>query len=106
MREQRLTYRLTLLNTLHNDSYRLLLFIVWKASSILFAMAAYGMCLFIFSLYAKIQLKPSVYMGYVLGSLVGLFGSIKQVTGDLHKYNESVKKIETALAKLKLPALK
>jgi hypothetical protein len=91
MRERNLTARLSLLKTLHNDSYRLLLFVVWKASHILFEMALFGMVLFLVSVYTKVQLKPSAYLGYFLGSLVGLLASIQGLTASLYKYDESVR---------------
>lgn len=105
-REQRLIARLALLNRLHNDTYRLLLFVVWKTSRILFDMAVYGMVLFLGSVYTKVQLKPGMYLGYFIGSLVGLFASLRDVSDSLYDYDESVKKIEAKLATLKEPVLK
>lgn len=97
MRQQRLQARLDTLNRLHDNSYQLLLFVVWKASKILFDMAVFGMVLFAISLYTKIELTPKMYLGYFIGSLVGLFGSIKETTESLHKYTESVNQIQAKL---------
>jgi hypothetical protein len=104
-RERELTARLATLKTLHDDSYQLLLFVVWRVSKTSFEMAAFGMALFFVSLYLNVQLKPTMYLGYFLGSLVGLFGFIKGITVSLYKYDESVKEIEEKVARLRQPAL-
>lgn len=100
---QNVTYQLALLKTLHNDSYRLLLYFADKFTTLIFEWLGLMIILTVIGIVRKARLEPGIYFGLMAGSFIGTVQDVRGMLVRLARYDESVAKLQQQISELNTP---